>query len=64
MGRLVMLMGAILLVMGALIVVFERFHLPGDFVWRRGGFTLYAPLATSILLSLVLTLLLNLLARR
>jgi uncharacterized protein HemY len=39
-------------------------RLPGDIRIQRGGFTLYAPLATGLLLSLVLTLLLNLLARR
>jgi hypothetical protein len=39
-------------------------RLPGDIRIRRGGFTLYAPLATSLLLSLMLTLLLNLFLRR
>jgi hypothetical protein len=38
--------------------------LPGDFVVKRPGFTLYAPLATSIVVSLVLTLLLTLWSRR
>jgi hypothetical protein len=32
-------------------------RLPGDFVVRRGSFTFYFPLATSVLISLVLTLL-------
>jgi hypothetical protein len=32
-------------------------RLPGDIVYRKGNFTLYLPLATSILLSLFLTLL-------
>jgi Protein of unknown function (DUF2905) len=30
-------------------------RLPGDIVWRRGGFTLYLPITTSILISVVLT---------
>ena len=38
-------------------------RLPGDIVYRRGGFTFYLPLATSILLSLLLTLLFALLRR-
>jgi hypothetical protein len=32
-------------------------RLPGDFVYRRGGFTLYLPITTSILVSVVLTVL-------
>ncbi len=32
-------------------------RLPGDIVWRRGSFTFYFPLATCIIVSLVLTLL-------
>lgn len=39
-------------------------RLPGDFVIQRGGFRLYLPLTTSILLSAVLTLLLWILGRR
>jgi hypothetical protein len=38
-------------------------RLPGDFVIRRGNATFYFPLATSILVSLALTLLLALLRR-
>jgi hypothetical protein len=50
-----------------LLVVGERFglgKLPGDLVLRRKNFTLHFPLATSIVVSLVLTLLLNLWLRR
>ena len=38
-------------------------RLPGDFTIRRGNTTFYFPLATSILASIVLTLLLSLLRR-
>ena len=38
-------------------------RLPGDVVVRRGNFTLYAPIGLMLLLSLVLTLVLNLLRR-
>jgi hypothetical protein len=31
-------------------------RLPGDFVFRRGNFSFYFPLATSIILSILLTL--------
>jgi Protein of unknown function (DUF2905) len=38
-------------------------RLPGDFVWRRGNTTLYFPLATCVIISLVLTLLFRLFRR-
>ena len=38
--------------------------LPGDIYIKKGNFTFYFPLATCILLSIVLTILLNLLLRR
>jgi hypothetical protein len=59
--------GAVLLVLGALLAFAPRpswlGRLPGDIVYRRGGFTLYLPLATCLLLSLLATLLLALLRR-
>ena len=61
-GALIILAGLVLLLMGKL--GGEGFRLPGDFVIRRGNFTLYFPLATGLLLSLILTLLLNLFLRR
>jgi hypothetical protein len=39
-------------------------RLPGDIVYRRGSFTFYFPIVTSILLSLLLTLLFALFGRR
>ncbi|MBX6752940.1 DUF2905 domain-containing protein [Thermorudis peleae] len=39
-------------------------RLPGDIVYRRGNFTFYMPLATMLLLSLIFTLVLNLIFRR
>ena len=39
-------------------------RLPGDFTVRRGNFSFYFPLATSILVSIVLTLLFTFLGRR
>jgi len=38
-------------------------RLPGDFVVRRGNFSFYFPLATSIVLSILLTLLMSFLRR-
>jgi uncharacterized protein HemY len=65
-GRLLILFGAILLVAGLLLTAAGRLglgKLPGDFVYRRGSFSFYFPLMTSILLSIVLSLLLWLFRR-
>ncbi len=62
-GRLVLTVGIIMVVLGAALMIFGRLHLPGDIVIRRGNLTVYAPLATSLVLSIILTLLLNLLFR-
>jgi len=67
-GKALILMGILLVLVGAVFLFADRIpflgRLPGDIVVRRKGFTLYAPIATALLLSLVLTLLLNLLRRR
>ena len=53
------LVGAGLLVMSGVPIG----RLPGDISIKRGNFTFYFPLATSIIASLLLTLLLSLLRR-
>ncbi|GIV77707.1 DUF2905 domain-containing protein [Litorilinea aerophila] len=67
MGRMLMWIGAMLFVIGLIFAFAGRIpglgHLPGDIVYRRGNFTLYAPLGTMILLSILLTVVLNLVAR-
>jgi len=64
MGKLLVLAGIVLVAAGLLIMWGVPFgRLPGDLVVRRGSFTLYVPLATSIALSLLLTLVLMLLRR-
>lgn len=59
-GKTLIYLGAALIVVG-LIVQFggKFFHLgrlPGDFKWESGNFGVYFPLATSLLLSVVLTI--------
>jgi hypothetical protein len=66
-GRTLLLFGALLLVIGGALILAEKLglgRLPGDLVVERKGVRLYAPIATSILVSLVLTLLANLLLRK
>ena len=61
MSRFLVYFGLLLVAVGLLWPLIERVglgRLPGDFVIGRGGFRLYIPLATSLLLSVVLSLLL------
>ena len=58
-GRLLILTGLGVAILGAVLMFAGRTsigRLPGDLVYRKGNFTLYFPLMTSILLSLILTL--------
>jgi hypothetical protein len=64
-GRLLVGLGLVLVVVGGVLWLIGRIglgRLPGDIVIRRGSFTLAFPLMTSLLLSLVATLVLNLFA--
>jgi hypothetical protein len=66
-GRTLLVFGAVLIVVGGALVLAEKLglgRLPGDIVVERKNFRFYAPIATSILVSLVLTLLANLFFRR
>lgn len=66
-GRTVLVFGAVLVLLGLLLIAGEKLglgRLPGDIVIEKKGFRFVAPLATSIILSLVLTLLANLFFRR
>jgi uncharacterized membrane protein len=56
-----------LLVLGGALFLLGRFgvdRLPGDLVFRRGNFTLYFPIGLMILLSVVGTIILNIVFRR
>ena len=57
MGRMLVLIGLAIAGLGLLIMVGVPLgRLPGDFAVRRGNFSFYFPLATSIILSIILTL--------
>ncbi|ADC89766.1 conserved hypothetical protein [Thermocrinis albus DSM 14484] len=63
-GKLFIFMGVLLVVIGLLITFMEKLpfglgKLPGDILIKRDGLTLYIPIVSSILLSLIITLLLN-----
>lgn len=67
-GKWIMILGGGMLLVGLVVYLVGRSglplgRLPGDFRIVRDNFTCVFPLATSILVSLVLTVALNLLAR-
>ena len=58
MGKVLVLIGLGIAALGLLVMLGLPFgRLPGDIVVKRGNFSFYFPLATSILLSIILTLL-------
>ena len=67
-GRLLIFFGAIIMVVGIALVLLGRANLPigrlpGDIIYRGKHTTFYFPLATSILLSVVLSVVLYLVGR-
>jgi hypothetical protein len=67
-GKLLIFVGIILTVGGLVLVLLGRTNLPlgrlpGDIIYRGKNTTLYFPLATSILLSVVLSVLLYVISR-
>ncbi|MBI3493237.1 MAG: DUF2905 domain-containing protein [Acidobacteria bacterium] len=63
-GKTLVLLGLGIAGLGVLLMLGVPLgRLPGDFHIRRGSFSFYFPLATSILLSIILTLLLALFRR-
>lgn len=67
-GKIVIFVGIILTVGGLVLVLLGRTNLPlgrlpGDIIYRGKNTTLYVPLATSILLSVVLSILLYVISR-
>jgi len=65
MGRSLIILGLLIAGVGLLINLgLPIGRLPGDFAIRRGNFTFYFPLATSIIASIVLTLIMMFFGRR
>lgn len=66
-GKMIILAGVFLVILGLLLTFSNKIpfigKLPGDFVFKRENFSFYFPLATSIILSVILTLVLNFLMR-
>jgi Protein of unknown function (DUF2905) len=67
-GKILIAFGLLIVLAGVVLVLVGRVpwvgRLPGDVHIQRGNFTFYFPLATSLLLSVVLTLIFYLVGRR
>ena len=70
-GRFLLVAGLVLAAVGALLILapripgFDRLgRLPGDFVVERGPVTIFVPIVSSLVISVLLTIVLNLILRR
>jgi len=67
-GKMLILFGVVLALLGGLLLVAGKIpylgRLPGDIVIRRENWSVYFPLTSSILISILLTLLFSLFSRR
>lgn len=66
-GRFLIIAGAVIVVIGVIFTVADKIpigRLPGDIHFGNGRIKIYLPLATSILLSVVITILLNFFNKR
>ena len=67
MAKAIILIGAVLVVIGLVILLFQKTpfmgKLHGDILIKRENFTLYFPLATSIIISVIISLILYLIRK-
>lgn len=61
-GKIIIVIGVVIIIFGITVLIFSKFAggkgapLPGDIVIRRDNITIYFPIITSIVISLILTL--------
>ncbi len=66
-GRLIITLGIIITVVGIIIIFGSKIglgRLPGDIFLKKGNVTFYFPILTSIMVSILLTIIVNLFFRR
>jgi len=67
MAKMLILLGVVLIVVGLLMLLLQKTpffgRLPGDILIKREKFTLYFPLATSIIISIIVSFILYLISR-
>jgi hypothetical protein len=66
-GKVLILIGVFIIAFGILLLMGEKIpwigKLPGDIIIKKEKFTFYFPITTSIVISIILTLLFNLLRK-
>jgi hypothetical protein len=67
-GKILVIIGAVIMALGGVFLLSGKLpwigKLPGDIVIHKKNFTFYFPLATSLIASLILTLILWLIGRK
>lgn len=67
-GKIIIFFGLVLIIFGLIMLVSPKIpfleKLPGDIFIKKDGFSFYFPLATSILISIILTIIINLFFRK
>ncbi|HEY1420432.1 MAG TPA: DUF2905 domain-containing protein [Candidatus Dormibacteraeota bacterium] len=63
-GKLLLGVAVVLAVAGVAMMLFGRSNLPGNIIFRTGGVTVYIPIAAGVILSIVLTVVANILFRQ
>ena len=67
-GKMLLYIGIVIVLIGGFFLLMAKIpwfgKLPGDIVYRRGGLTIFVPVTTMIIVSIVLTLLVNIVWRR
>jgi len=67
-GKMLFIFGIVLIVLGLFLMLAEKIpyigRLPGDIIIQKKNFTFYFPIATSIIISIILTLLFWFLGRK
>lgn len=65
-GKLLLAIGGMIVLLGAIFLLLGRFglgKLPGDIIIRRENLTIYFPITTMIIISIILTLIFSLFRR-
>jgi len=67
-GKFIFIAGVFLMITGGLLILAGKIpglgRLPGDILVQRGNFTFYFPVVTMVIVSIVLTLLVNILFKK
>ncbi len=66
-GKLLIIVGVVFVILGLVMIFAGRIpfvgKLPGDIYIKRGNFSIYFPVVTMLVLSIILTIILNLIGR-